>query len=102
MLVRKEGTSCGRDLRVDGRDKEVNSETSGIHSVISGNLFGTSVPLSTINGGDGYRAKGVGVGESYRPRGPAIPYVAYFGDKKCDIGAENTYFWDFVPHESIG
>jgi hypothetical protein len=30
-------------------------------------------------------------------REPSIPYGAHFGAKKCDIGPENTFFWDVVP-----
>ena len=40
-------------------------------------------------------------GETYQLREPAIPYGAPFGAKKCDIGAENTYFWDVISRESI-
>ncbi len=38
--------------------------------------------------------RSIGVGESYQLREPAIPYGGYFGARKCDIGSENTYFWD--------
>ena len=41
--------------------------------------------------------KSIGVGESYQLREPGIPYGAHFGAKKCDIEAENTYFWDTIP-----
>ena len=40
--------------------------------------------------------KNIEVGESYQLREPSIPYGARFGAKKCDIGHENTYFWDVI------
>ena len=40
--------------------------------------------------------KSIEVGESYQLREPSIPYGARFGAKKCDIGPENTYFWDVI------
>ena len=40
--------------------------------------------------------KSVGVGESYQLREPEAPYGAHFGAKKCDIGPENTYFWNDI------
>jgi len=41
--------------------------------------------------------KSIGTGDSYQLREPSIPYGAHFGAKKCDIGPENTYFWDVIP-----
>jgi len=40
--------------------------------------------------------KRVGAGESFQLREPAIPYGVHFGAEKCDIGSENTYFWDVI------
>ncbi len=41
--------------------------------------------------------KSIGTGDSYQLREPSIPYGAPSGAKKCDIGPENTYFWDVIP-----
>ena len=41
--------------------------------------------------------KSIGTGDSYQLREPSIPYGAHLGAKKCDIGPENTYFWDVIP-----
>ena len=41
--------------------------------------------------------KSIGIGDSYQLREPSIPYGAHLGAKKCDIGPENTYFWDIIP-----
>ena len=40
--------------------------------------------------------KSIEVGESYQLREPSIPNAARFGVKKCDIGLENTYYWDVI------
>jgi REP-associated tyrosine transposase len=40
--------------------------------------------------------KNIEVGESFQLREPAVYYGAHFGLKKCDIGPENTYFWDAI------
>ena len=38
--------------------------------------------------------KSTEAGDSYQLREPAVPYIAYFGGKKGDIGSENTWLWD--------
>jgi len=38
--------------------------------------------------------KSTEAGDSYQLREPAVPYIAYFGVKKADIGPENTWLWD--------
>jgi putative transposase len=40
--------------------------------------------------------KNIGVGESFQLREPAVPYGAHLGPEKCNIGLENTYFWDAI------
>ncbi len=33
-------------------------------------------------------------GEGYQLREPSVPYGDHFEVEKCDIGADNAYFWD--------
>jgi len=41
--------------------------------------------------------KAIEAGDSYYLREPGAPYGAHFDLEKCDIGPENTYFWDVIP-----
>jgi hypothetical protein len=40
--------------------------------------------------------KNIGVGESFQLREPAVPYGAHLGPEKCNLGLENTFFWDAI------
>ncbi len=37
------------------------------------------------------------IGERYQLREPSVPYGNHFEVEKCDIGADNAYFWNDYP-----
>jgi len=45
-------------------------------------------------GGMALGRKVLETGESFQLKEGQYPYIAHFGAKKIDIGAQNTYFWD--------
>ena len=45
-------------------------------------------------GGTALGRKDLETGESFQPKEDQYPYIAHFGAKKAEIGAQNTYIWD--------
>jgi len=50
--------------------------------------------VKELMGGMALGRKVLETGESFQLKEGQYPYIAHFGAKKIDIGAQNAYFWD--------